>query len=535
MNKKKNRLTIVFLLVSLTSITIFSSILSTVSINQKINNQVNNKINFDELKYSLTEDWNVSWDKGDSEYGEGVALDENNGDIYVVGYNGTTNYDIILVKYNNYGEQQWNVTWDNGHNEFGYDIVLDSLGYIYVAGANGTTYPNFDALLLKFNSNGDLVWKRSYDGGLYDGLWALTIDSQNMIYVVGQTYTTSQAMLLLKYNNLGDLLWISTFDEPGTQSGYDIVLDTSNNIYVSGLNQTVSPQNDLLVVKFDPSGNHIWNRTWGGPDFDEAWGIALDSEENIYATGYTESYSATQKDFVVVKYDTNGNWLWNRTWGTNGPDNARGVAVDSADNIYIAGYTLSSNITLVKYDTMGNLIWYEHWERSPTYQHFCHDLLIDSSDKIYVVGRYWIISSYDLFLIKLSIDSPGGFDLSPPSGTIDNDGIFTLSWTNSPRANNYSIYEYSNYITHINSSLTIKANEIDSLSLPLSNYSDGVYYFRAVAFNNFGNSSSNCIYITVTIEESSTQQPIPGYDLIVISLIISIISVILVRKRLKSN
>jgi len=533
MKIKNNKFPIIFLLVFLTSITITSSNLFIYSSDKIIDSQANIENDSSNLKLSLIEDWNVTWDKGDNEYGQSVAIYETTGDIYVVGYNGSVDYDVILIKYNPNGKQQWNITWDGGVYEYGYDVAVDSLGYIYVAAANGTSYPNFDVLLLKFNSNGDLEWKSSYDSGLYDGAWALTIDSQNMIYVVGQTFTTSTSILLLKYNSSGHLQWSSAHDKPGYQAGRDIVLDSSNNIYVSGVNQPVGLQNDLLLVKFDNSGDYLWNRTWGGSDPDEAWGVALDSKANVYASGYTQSYGAMQKDYIVVKYDSDGNWYWNRTWGTIADDEVRGIAVDSADNIYLGGYALGLNISLVKYDSKGNLLWYKTWERSPTYQHFCFDLIIDSSDKIYITGNYRIGPFYDLYLIKLSIESPGGFQLSPPSGTIDDDGEFTLSWSVSPRARNYSIYEYSSYITEINGSLTIKADETDVYSLPISNYNDGVYYFRAVAFNNFGNSTSNCIYITVSIQ--STQPQISGYNLLIFSLIIGITSVILVKKRLKYN
>ena len=191
MKIKNNKFPIIFLLVFLTSITITSSNLFIYSSDKIIDSQANIENDSSNLKLSLIEDWNVTWDKGDNEYGQSVAIYETTGDIYVVGYNGSVDYDVILIKYNPNGKQQWNITWDGGVYEYGYDVAVDSLGYIYVAAANGTSYPNFDVLLLKFNSNGDLEWKSSYDSGLYDGAWALTIDSQNMIYVVGQTFTTS--------------------------------------------------------------------------------------------------------------------------------------------------------------------------------------------------------------------------------------------------------------------------------------------------------------------------------------------------------
>ncbi|MFX1329674.1 MAG: hypothetical protein ACFE91_16215 [Promethearchaeota archaeon] len=537
--KSKKKFTILIFLLLLISLIIIDFNFILFTLDREIKNQVEDENLYGILRNSLIEDWNVTWDEGNDEYGRSIVVDKNTGDIYVTGYNDTSDQDIILIKYNSNGQQQWNITWDNGLTEYGYDIALDSLGYIYIAGVNGTVYPNLDVLLLKFNSSGGLEWKRTYDSGLNDGAWALEIDSQDMIYVVGQTFTTTDAIILLKYNSTGHLQWSSVFDKPGSQIGRDIVLDSSNNIYITGLNRP-SVQNDLLLLKFNSSGDYLWNRTWGGSDPDEGWSITLDSKNNIYAAGYTQSYGAVQNDFLVVKYDSEGNWKWNRTWGTIASDEAHGIAVDSADYIYVGGYGLFLNGSLLKYDSSGNLIWYKHWERSPTYWHFVNKLVIDSSDKLYIVGNYRIGSFYDIFLATFSIESPSGFILSSDVGAIDTDGNFTLSWTPSIRANNYSIYQHSSLITLVNYSLTILEEETDSLSLPLTGYSNGTYYFIGVAFNNFGNATSNYIKVNVEIppgesepEDGDSKPPIPGYNLIFLLVIIASASLILIYQRRK--
>ena len=94
---------------------------------------------------------------------------------------------------------------------------------------------------------------------------------------------------------------------------------------------------------------------------------------------------------------------------------------------------------------------------------------------------------------------PGAFTLSSDAGTPDNDGSFTLTWTSSFGATNYSVYQYSGYITQINGSLTPLASEITDLSLALSGYSDGNHYFILVAHNIYGDNASNCITIEVAI------------------------------------
>ncbi len=504
MKSKNNRQITILILLFLTSMYImnFSHFVSEPS------NVIKNKVKDEDIyitpKTSLVEDWSVTWSEGVNEQGEGVAVDVSTGDIYVTGYINDVDGDVILIKYNSNGDQQWNVTWDNGKDETGYDVAVDSQGFVYVAGSNGTfNTDSSDVLLLKFNSTGEQEWNRTWDSGENDAGWALKIDSQDNIYIAGRTKNLEADLLLLKYDSSGVYKWNSTFGGPNGQYGYDLDLDSSNNIYVAGFDGP-NPDFDLLLVKFNSSGFHEWNMTWGGTGNDQGFGVALDSGNGVYITGWTTSFGALNKDMVVVKYDAAGNWQWNKTWGTNLNDEARSIGVDSADNIYMYGFTTSANVSIVKYSTSGEFLWDKQWGNTPTYAYWGHDLFIDSFDKIYITGknRTGGIAIYDIFVTKLSIEAPGDFILSSNAGSPDDDGAFTLTWTSSSGANNYSIYQYSSYITDINGSLTYKG-KTNSLSFPFSGYSNGSYYFIAVAHNNFGNRSSNNINIVVSISPPS--------------------------------
>jgi len=94
---------------------------------------------------------------------------------------------------------------------------------------------------------------------------------------------------------------------------------------------------------------------------------------------------------------------------------------------------------------------------------------------------------------------PDDFTLSSDAGKPDLDGGFELSWEESFRANNYSVYIHSSYITEINGSLTLLVDNITDLELTLTGYSDGTYYFIVVAHNDYGDTLSNCLEITVEI------------------------------------
>jgi hypothetical protein len=127
---------------------------------------------------------------------------------------------------------------------------------------------------------------------------------------------------------------------------------------------------------------------------------------------------------------------------------------------------------------------------------------------------------------------PGDFILSSNAGTPDDNGNFDLTWTSSDNALTYSVYRYSSYITEINGSLTLLGDGITDLSLALSGYTDGTYYFIAVAHNAYGDTLSNCIEVTIQIPSDGE---IPGYNLYFIFAAIGIISAITIRKRRKKR
>lgn len=117
------------------------------------------------------------------------------------------------------------------------------------------------------------------------------------------------------------------------------------------------------------------------------------------------------------------------------------------------------------------------------------------------------------------------------AGNPDVDGEFSLIWSNSSNANYYSIYQYDKYITEINGSLTLLVEEITNLSLFLNNYLDGTYFFIVVAHGDYGDTLSNCIQVNLLRANSSPL--IRGYNLLFVLVMLSIIVVLVFKKRIK--
>jgi len=139
---------------------------------------------------------------------------------------------------------------------------------------------------------------------------------------------------------------------------------------------------------------------------------------------------------------------------------------------------------------------------------------------------------FERFTITLNIVQPPQVVLlSSDADNPDLDGTFDLIWTSSEHADNYSIYVYNRYITEINSSVVLLKDQIGISPYLISGLLDGTYYYVVVAFNEYGNTSSNCIQVMVS--GSIDEIIIPGYSLFILICIISIFSVIIIQRQLR--
>ncbi len=152
--------------------------------------------------------------------------------------------------------------------------------------------------------------------------------------------------------------WLMEFADGSNDCiGRGIAVDTSGNVYSVGDDQGT---NTMIVAKFNSSGIIQWQRgiTIGGSG-NNSYGIAVDQSSNVYIVG---SVPITFAESIVVKFDTNGNLLWQRSLGGASNDNGLSISLDSAANVYIAGNTASQgfgnyDMMVAKYNTLGAIQW----------------------------------------------------------------------------------------------------------------------------------------------------------------------------------
>ncbi|MHA1341744.1 MAG: SBBP repeat-containing protein, partial [Promethearchaeota archaeon] len=438
----------------------------------------------------------------------GIILTLSSGDGVNAGNRGAgTNIDKLKGSSSGDIKLSFNTTWGGEDYDIGKGIAVDSNNNIYITG-DTSSYgaDDEDVCLLKYNSNGSLLWNTTWGGASYEEGKGIAVDSNNNIFITGYTDSYGAGyrdVFLLMYNSNGSLLWNTTWGGAGEDEGLGIAVDSNNNIFITGYTDSYGAGSyDAVLLKYDSNGNLLWDTTWGGASYEEGKGIAVDSNNNIYITGYTDSYGAGYYDAILLKYNSNGSLLWNTTWGGAGEDEGLGIAVDFNNNIYITGVTNSYgagyyDAILLKYNFNGNLLWNMTWGSAGDDEGL--GIAVDFNNNIYITGvtNSYGAGGYDILLLKYNnpINPPILDKIVPNPNT---DGNVTLHWSSVEGASSYLVYRDTECITDISNLIAII--EISGTTYNDMGLTDGTYYYVIVAKGPGGSSNmSNCESVTVVI------------------------------------
>jgi hypothetical protein len=168
-------------------------------------------------------------------------------------------------------------------------------------------------------------------------------------------------VFLSKFDSTGKFLWVRTWGGLETEdAGGSVVTDSVGNVYAGGrFNCTncnfngdpkatpvfisTSGDQDGFVSKYDTNGTFVWARTWGGSNRENAGNLVVDQANDLYVAGLIggvrdpKTFAYTAGDAYFAKLTSSGNTQWTRTWGGSGFDNVSGLVLDAADNVYMAG------------------------------------------------------------------------------------------------------------------------------------------------------------------------------------------------------
>ncbi|PHR23927.1 MAG: hypothetical protein COA38_16885 [Fluviicola sp.] len=336
---------------------------------------------------------------------------ESNDHIYVVGrLEGTTTLndsttfqtastnggsDIFLYKLTKDGQFVWVKSMGGTLNEQGVNITADVNGNIYICGfyesdfdidpGTGTTQlicsGERDAFIAKFDPNGNLLWGNSFSGTLSEQPEGIEI-------------TPSGILISGRFEGTVDF-------DPG----------------VGNLSLTSNGSNDIFAVKLDLNGDFLWANSYGDNANDISWEISADVNDNVFVIGTFKntidfnngnpngSYvSNGLADLFILKLDNLGNYLWSTAIGGPGDDNAKDLAFDLNNDLYISGFfkdtvnfdptgtptdILSSggkDAYLMKLNTNGTLNWIETF--GGTGDEIGKGIAFDLENNVYQVGTF---------------------------------------------------------------------------------------------------------------------------------------------------
>ncbi|HMQ79702.1 MAG TPA: T9SS type A sorting domain-containing protein [Ignavibacteria bacterium] len=288
---------------------------------------------------------------------------DNAGNIYICGMsrNNTTDFDILIVKYNNSGGFQWDFTGGQAGFDRGIDIKIDNSGNVFACGTDVFTNVFSKIVTMKFQPDGTQMMQEYIENGIdsSDAASKIAIDAQGNVYTAGYVETLNQGLniALIKYNNAGIQQWVRYYN--GTSNGNDAVrdmkIDPAGNIYMTGYSFSSVSNLDYITIKYNTAGSLLWAARYIGNYLagdNVATGIALDDSANVYITGGSRE-SSTGSDIVTVKYNTVGTLLWamkqNGSVNTSYSENGRCISVDNINNVFVAGVNDASDGILIKY------------------------------------------------------------------------------------------------------------------------------------------------------------------------------------------
>jgi len=295
--------------------------------------------------------------------------------------------------------------------DVGNEIIQSSDGGFVIAGYT-TSFGagQRDAFLVKLDSLGNILWQKTYGTTLLEQAYSVKETYDGGLIISAFIYAATANLFLIKTNQNGDTLWTKNIGLSGNDFGTNIQLADDGGFLIVGYTDSniSNGDRDVWLLKLDSIGTVLWQRTYGGTDADEGFKLLKLSNDNLLISGYSQSFSGGDRDGWIVKTDSSGNFIWSKGFGSGSYDEFTAAAEDENRNLYLIGTTETSgdrDLWIVKTDSGGNHLFTEsyggsHWE-------WGHDIKKTNDGNFIVTGFNQSNSSGLRQLWILKIDQQG--------------------------------------------------------------------------------------------------------------------------------
>ena len=327
----------------------------------------------------------------------------------------------------------WSKTFGGSKDDVAQSLIQTSDGNYVVLGTTGSidgtitdkTQEDNDYWLTKFDSEGVLIWSKTYGGSLEDIGQKVIQTSDNGLAIVGYSQSSDgdasanqgfHDNWLLRLDSEGAIIWERSYGYAGHDHAYSIIQTTDGGFFMTGFldvtasegqgNERSMSQNrhgigEFWCHKLDESGNVQWRRYFGGTNNDRSYGVVQANDGGYVITGFSESNDFDissnhgSYDYWVIKLDAQGNLIWEKSFGGSEIDQSRAIVKTNDNGYIIAGNSFSmdgdiesnlgsSDFWLIKIDDSGQLIWSKNYGGS----NFDYATSIRKSHDGYVVAGY---------------------------------------------------------------------------------------------------------------------------------------------------
>ena len=247
--------------------------------------------------------------------------------------------------------------------------TLDT-NYFVVGQSNSFGESQTDIYISKLNRMGLPFWQRNLGGFLLDVGKSVVELNDSSFVIAGYTNSFGAGgydAYIVKVDKNGNVIWQKTFGGGDWDFAYSINKTTDGNLIICGATYSFGRGNkDGLILKMDYNGNVLWNKIYGGAEEDDLREIIQTSDGGYIAVGTTKSYGDNLGDIWITKFDASGDSTWFKTNGGNKVEVGNAIVQDKNTDYLITGGSESysfgkEDAYIFKLDNTGNFIWKQNY------------------------------------------------------------------------------------------------------------------------------------------------------------------------------
>jgi len=260
-------------------------------------------------------------------------------------------------------------SYGNSGYDFGRDIKQDlDTGYVATGSSSSFSSGTADAFLLKVDSLGNFMWSYNYGGQETDWGESVVVTHDSSYAIGGYTNSFGAGgfdFYLVRADRNGTPLWEKTYGGGDWDRAHSIIQLADSGFVLVGDTYSYGNGNaDIYMVRTDKNGDTLWTRTYGGTEDDFGNAVILDGD-SLVVVGGTESFGNGMSDGIILKYHIDGTFGWSKVVGEDKDDYFTSIAINSQQKYLFGGSKnyghfmdcdCGQNFWLYETDKFGNLI-----------------------------------------------------------------------------------------------------------------------------------------------------------------------------------